>query len=79
MNSGPQIDLSDPTRNMFGIRNCPKCGNTRRWPTQPIHSKHPNCILCDDCGLVEPIEQPDHLGPKMPASTDEAAMGGGPW
>jgi hypothetical protein len=36
-------------------------------------------------GIEESINPPaarptgDHLGPKYPTSTDEAAMGGGPW
>lgn len=51
-----QIDLDDPTRNMFGIADCPDCGSKHRWPTQPVHPTHPNCILCDECWRVEPIE-----------------------
>jgi predicted nucleic-acid-binding Zn-ribbon protein len=51
-----RIDHDDPRANMFGILPCPKCGNTHRWPTQPVHPKHPNCILCDACGFVEPYD-----------------------
>lgn len=44
-----------PGRNMFGLLPCPKCKGEHRWPTQPIHPKHPRSILCDDCGHVEPM------------------------
>lgn len=53
--SEPQFDLDDPRRNMFGILPCPKCEGTHRWPTQPVHPKHPSSIICDDCGHIEPI------------------------
>lgn len=53
--SDKQFDHHDMGRNMYGVKSCPKCGNGRRWPTQPTHPKHPNCILCDDCGFVQPI------------------------
>ena len=55
MSGKPQIDMDDPDRNMFGVRKCPECGSDKRWPTQPVHPKHPNCILCDDCGFIEPL------------------------
>lgn len=51
-----QIDHDDPERNMFGIASCPDCGCTRRWPTQQTDPKHPNCILCDQCGRVEQMD-----------------------
>lgn len=43
--------------NMYGVEDCPKCGSGYRWPTQPTHSAHPNSIICDDCGLVEPLPE----------------------
>lgn len=58
---GPQptnrIDLSDAAANMFGIFPCPKCGDKCRWPTRPDHKTHPSAILCDRCGLVEPLPE----------------------
>jgi hypothetical protein len=56
--TGAQINLDDPSRNMFGIAPCPKCGSRFRWPTRPTHSKHPNCIVCDDCDHTEPVQEP---------------------
>jgi hypothetical protein len=47
------IDHNNPKANMFGFLPCPKCGDKCRWPTQPIHSEHPNSIICDGCGFVE--------------------------
>jgi hypothetical protein len=55
----PQIDLDDPARNMFGILPCPRCGSRFRVPTRPDHPEHPNCILCDDCGREEALDDPE--------------------
>jgi len=57
MSEQKQFDLDDPRRNMFGIAPCPDCGDRLRWPTQPVHPQHPDCILCDRCGRVEPITE----------------------
>lgn len=46
------INLDDTRCNMFGVLPCPKCGSKTRWPTQPTHPKHPDSIICDDCGEV---------------------------
>jgi hypothetical protein len=43
-------------RNMYGCTPCPQCGSKYRWPTQSVHPKYPDSILCDDCLLVEPID-----------------------
>lgn len=55
MGTPKQIDLTDPTRNMFGLRPCPKCGDHHCHPTQAVHPTHPNAVLCDDCGWSEPL------------------------
>lgn len=52
-----QIDLNDPTRNMFGLKPCPECGSRYCWPTQPTHREHPSSVVCDDCGWHEPLEE----------------------
>lgn len=56
-----RIDLNDPRANVYGVFPCPKCGGTHRWPTRPDHRTHPNVIVCDDCGLIEPLG-PDVTG-----------------
>ena len=43
-------------RNMYGCTSCPECGSKYRWPTQAVHPKHPNAILCDDCLFIEAID-----------------------
>jgi len=56
-----QFDHSDPKRNIYGVLPCPQCRGRYRYPTQPIHPTHPNVILCDDCGHVEPYEPAKRL------------------
>lgn len=58
----PEPDAGIRSRNMFGISDCPKCGCRFRWPTQPIHPKYPNMILCDSCDYKVPIK-PDESNP----------------
>jgi hypothetical protein len=52
-----QTDLNDPTRNMFGLKPCPRCGDDHCYPTQSVHPTHPNVVLCDGCGWHEPCEE----------------------
>ena len=49
------VNVEDPKANMYGCLPCPMCGSKYRWSTQPVHPKHPNSIICDDCGDVTPI------------------------
>lgn len=51
-----QFDPNDPKRNMFGVKDCPRCGSRYRWPTRVEHPKHPAMIVCDDCGAIEPYD-----------------------
>jgi hypothetical protein len=48
---------NEPESNMYDCLPCPKCKGRYRYPTQPVHSKHPNSIICDDCGHVEPMDE----------------------
>lgn len=52
-----KINHDNKDSNMFGILPCPKCKSMYRWPTQTVHVKHPNSIICDDCGYVVKIEK----------------------
>lgn len=54
MSDTNKIDYDNPKANMFGILPCPKCGDEHRWPTQKSNKEHPDSIVCDDCGFVEP-------------------------
>lgn len=43
-------------RNMYDCTPCPKCGGKYRAAYGPSHSRHPDAVICDDCGHNEPID-----------------------
>ena len=53
---GSELNPDMTRRNIYSVLPCPKCKSVYRYPTQPTHSKHPDSILCDECGLAEPLD-----------------------
>ncbi len=40
-------------RNMYDCTSCPKCDGRYRAAYGP-HPRHPESVVCDDCGHIEP-------------------------
>jgi ssDNA-binding Zn-finger/Zn-ribbon topoisomerase 1 len=54
------VDHDNPSNNMYGCSDCPKCGSKFRWARSTkasdmdvLKQKTLLVIVCDDCGLEE--------------------------
>lgn len=58
-----RIDFSSPTANMYGCEPCPEYGKSYRYVMRDFDVEFPRplVVLCDDCGLKQPLENPEAL------------------